>query len=203
MAGRLLGGRAGRSRRDRHGRRRHFSRAMGERAGRRGDRRRPQPSDVEGFAAWLANAVGMVAGIHVSRLGWSQRRSCACAFSTLLWVRVADADGERPALSGPAACRVRHRRQLSLSCRGRESARISPFTRKAGSTPIRWPWEASTSAATSSCSSPPWTSFAIPRDLFALGTDALAEWAMQREEAGTPPDWNAGRELPVPAGRPK
>ena len=35
-----------------------------------------------------------------------------------------------------------------------------------------------------------------PEDLLVLCTDALAQWAMQREEAGTPPDWNAWWDMP-------
>jgi hypothetical protein len=159
----------------------------------------PEPSDPEGFAAWLGQRrQAWSQRIDASRLGWSQRAKLPRgAFSTLLWVRVGDADGDRPGAFG--ACRLQGF-AIGDSClfhvRGRELVRSFPLHAASefdadplalGSLDLGRDRLMQFTALDELC---------YPEDLLVLCTDALAQWAMQREEAGTPPDWNAWWDVP-------
>jgi hypothetical protein len=152
----------------------------------------PDLGNHEAFARWLQDRRATWAGaIDTSSLAWFQRAKLPTgAFSTLLWLQVLSADHDEPGAFG--ACRlVGH--AIGDSCmfqvRRGELVRTFPIQTSAelqadpivlGSVDL---------GRDSMLEFITLNEFCYADDLIILCTDALADWALRRYEAGCPPVW--------------
>jgi hypothetical protein len=159
----------------------------------------PDPNNIEAFSAWLGRQrQAWTQRIDTSTLAWFQRAKLPTgAFSTLLWVRLAAMDHDQPGAFG--AYRLLGF-AIGDSClfhvRGGELVRSFPMQTAndfqtdpivLGSVDLRRDHLMQFTALDEFC---------YDDDLLVLCTDALAEWAMRRQEAGDLPNWSSYWEMP-------
>jgi nucleotide-binding universal stress UspA family protein len=152
----------------------------------------PDLDDVEAFAAWLQQQRQAWAGrIDTTSLAWFQRAKLPMgAFSTRLWIHVAEAAGDQPGAFGGFRLRGF---AIGDSClfhlRNGELVRSFPMQTAAefqadplvlGSVDLKRDHLMQFTRLDEFC---------YPDDLLVLCTDALGEWAMRQQEAGEPTDW--------------
>ena len=152
----------------------------------------PDPGQPEPFAAWLQTQRGLwAAGIDTRSLAWFQRAKLpAGAFSTLLWIRLQEAEQAAPGSFGAYRLRAW---AIGDSClfhvRRGELVRTFPLSTSAelesdpivlGSVDLKRDQLLRFASLDAFC---------YPDDLLVLSTDALAEWALAEYEAARPPDW--------------
>jgi len=154
----------------------------------------PDPADREAFAAWLkTQREAWAASIDTSGLAWFQKAKLPLgAFSTLLWVEVSPLPKEQqqPGLFGALrlrsyaigdSCLFHVRHGELLRCFPLESAeqfQADPLV--LGSVDLKRDGLISFSRLEEYC---------FPDDLVVLCTDAIAEWAVRRQQSGDPPEW--------------
>jgi hypothetical protein len=160
----------------------------------------PDPGNPEAFAHWLGRQRELWAGrIETGGLSWFQRAKLPSgAFSTLLWVGVAPLEDAHSGTFGGWRLGAY---AIGDSClfhvRGKELVRTFPIQNAAelqidpivlGSMDLGRDQFVQFLNLDEIC---------YPDDLLVLCTDAVADWAFRRYEAGDPPDWDAYWNLPV------
>ena len=156
----------------------------------------PDPTNPAAFAAWLARQrQAWTQRIDSSTLAWHQRAKLPMgAFSTLLWVEVAETGHDEPGAFGAYGLRGF---AIGDSClfhvRRGELVRSFPLETAAefqadpivlGSIDLKRDHLMRFTTLNELC---------YPDDLLILCTDALAEWALKLHEAGGQPDWDRCR----------
>jgi hypothetical protein len=154
----------------------------------------PDPEEPKAFWTWLEECrQTWRRRIDVSELAWHQKAKLpGGAFSTLLWLTVV----ARP---DPAAWSLRAH-AVGDSClflvRGGTTVQTFPIRRSSeleaspmvlGSVDLHHDHVVEFRRMEAECR---------PGDLLVLSTDAVAAWALRREEAGTPVDWEAFWDMP-------
>ena len=153
----------------------------------------PEVADKEAFAAWLSERrQAWSAGIDVDGLAWFQKpKMRQGAFSTLLWVRLDPVEADEAAPE--PAFRLRAR-AIGDSCllhvRGGQVLTSFPIERSEeldadpvvlGSLDLGRDHLLEFQSLEATCR---------PGDLVVLCTDAVAHWALKRQERGDPPQWD-------------
>jgi hypothetical protein len=163
----------------------------------------PDPAEEGLFAAWLATQRKLWAeGVDAASLPWFQRAKLPLgAFSTLLWVRVLDA---QPAAGSFGAYRLLahaigdsclfqvRRGELVRSFPLRTSAELEADPIVLGSVDLKRDQLLQFATLDEVC---------YPEDLLVLCTDALAQWALRGYESGSLPDWDRAWDMPQEAWR--
>jgi len=153
----------------------------------------PDPANKDYFAAWLAaRRQEWSEQIDTTGLAWFQKAKLPNgAFSTLLWVRLLPVESEQPGVFG--ALRL-HGFAIGDSClfhlRGGELVRTFPIQKAEeleadplvlGSVDLNRDDFIEFKQLDEHC---------YEEDLLVLCTDAIADWALRRIEAGDPPNWD-------------
>jgi len=154
----------------------------------------PDPLDRPAFAAWLQHQrAAWSESIDTSGLAWFQKAKLPLgAFSTLLWVQVAPAseDEQVPGRFGARRLRgfavgdsclfhVRHGEALRcFPVQSTDEFEADPIV--LGSVDLKRDQLVSFGLLEEYC---------FADDLLVLCTDAVAEWALRREQSGNAPDW--------------
>ena len=158
----------------------------------------PNPNDGAAFAAWLqAQRRVWTERIETSTLAWFQRAKLPLgAFSTLLWIRIVETDQDQPGAFGAYrlqgfaigdSCLFHVRRgELVRSFPLQTSAEFQADPIVLGSIDLKRDHLMQFMVLDELC---------YPDDLLVLCTDALAEWSMRLQEAGTGPDWDSYRSV--------
>ncbi|MGD0896462.1 MAG: hypothetical protein ABR915_01420 [Thermoguttaceae bacterium] len=153
----------------------------------------PDPAEQDLFAAWLATQRRLWASrIDTSSLAWFQRAKLPMgAFSTLLWVRVLEAQQAAAGSFGGYrllahaigdSCLFQVRRgELVRSFPIQSSAELDADPMVLGSVDLKRDQLLRFAALEEFC---------YPEDLLILCTDALAQWALRQYESARPPDWD-------------
>ncbi len=151
----------------------------------------PNPHDKEAFASWLAACrQDWQRQIDVSGLAWFQKAKMRQgAFSTLLWMCLTPADEDRQPPEGYRLAGFAIGDSCLFHVRGGEVLRTFPITSAAeldanplviGSMDLKRDDLLEFQLLEADC---------LAGDLLVLCTDAIAHWALQRQEKGEPPDW--------------
>lgn len=158
----------------------------------------PKANKPEAIAGWLSHLRReWSASIDVGSLAWHQKAKLkAGAFSTLLWVHVAEASPGNLRLRTYAvgdSCLFHLRRaKLLRAFPIGESRLFNDIPRALGSIDL---------GGATCADFETWESKCETSDLLALCTDALAAWALGREEAGEPVDWESWWDMPADVWR--
>ena len=157
----------------------------------------PDPLERESFARWLAERrTDWQQRIDASRLAWFQKPKLrAGAFSTLLWVEIVPAEGcpawrLRGWAIGDTCLFLVREGQLVRRFPIHQVADFQRDPMVLGSVDLNRDGALSFDCIDEPC---------LPDDLVVLCTDALAEWALKREELLGPPSWAAYWEMPEAA----
>jgi hypothetical protein len=160
----------------------------------------PNLEDPVEFQAWLARQrAAWAAQIDTSRLAWYQRpKMIDGGMSTLLWLALSPNNGQPDAVTGSYCLEgfaigdcclfhVRHGKQLrSFPVQSAADFDLTPGM--IGSVDQKRDHLLEFQAIADVC---------LPGDLLALCTDALAQWALARSEAGEPVNWEDYWTTPV------
>jgi hypothetical protein len=153
----------------------------------------PDLADPAGFARWLSDRrAAWTASIDTSGLAWFQRAKLPTgAFSTLLWIQLLPMPEDRAGAFGAYrllghaigdSCLFHVRRgELVRTFPVQASAELQADPLVLGSVDLGRDAMLEFVALDQVC---------YPDDLFVLCTDALADWALRRYEAGDPPAWD-------------
>jgi hypothetical protein len=153
----------------------------------------PQANNSSAIADWLSGLQRQWReSIDVGTLAWHQKAKLKSgAFSTLLWVRVAEASAGnlrwRSYAVGDSCLFHLHGAKLLRAFPISESRLFDEVPHALGSIEQGAEHCAEFETCEGKCET---------GDLLALCTDALAAWALGREEAGEPVDWESWWDMP-------